>query len=38
MSLISDWLKGCFTITELSVTYGVSRKTVYKWINRYDTD
>lgn len=38
VSLISDWLKGCFTITELSVTYGVSRKTVYKWINRYDTD
>lgn len=34
--LISDRLEGGLTVTELSVIYGVSRKTVYKWIGRYD--
>lgn len=33
--LISDRLEGGFSVTELSVIYGVSRKTAYKWISRY---
>lgn len=36
VKLISDWLKESFSITELSVIYGVSRKTAYKWIGRYE--
>jgi transposase InsO family protein len=35
LRLISDWLAG-YTITELSVIYGVSRKTIYKWTDRYE--
>ena len=35
LKLIADHLAG-YSITELSVIYGVSRKTVYKWTKRYD--
>jgi len=35
VQLIGDYLKGC-SITRLSEAYGVSRKTVYKWIHRYE--
>ncbi|PIX84914.1 MAG: IS481 family transposase, partial [Nitrospirae bacterium CG_4_10_14_3_um_filter_53_41] len=35
LKLIADRLAG-YGVTELSVIYGVSRKTVYKWITRYD--
>jgi transposase InsO family protein len=35
LKLIADWLDG-YSITELSVIYGVSRKTVYKWTARYN--
>ncbi len=35
IELIGDWLKKEHTITELSYMYGVSRPTVYKWIERY---
>ena len=35
MQLIGDWLKGEFSITDLSESFGVSRPTVYKWIARY---
>lgn len=35
LKLIADWLVG-YRITELSVIYGVSRKTIYKWIERYN--
>lgn len=34
IQLISDLLAG-YTVTELSVAYGVSRKTIYKWQDRY---
>ena len=34
VQLISDYLRG-FSPTRLSTAYGVSRKTVYKWIERY---
>jgi len=35
LKLIADHLAG-YSITELSVIYGVSRKTIYKWTKRYD--
>jgi len=34
--LITDYLSGDWSISELSVQYEVSRKTVYKWIARYE--
>jgi transposase InsO family protein len=33
--LIADYLRDMFPITELCQLYGVSRKTAYKWIDRY---
>jgi len=34
--LVNDWNAGCFSITDLSHKYGVSRPTVYKWLSRYE--
>jgi len=33
--MINDWLKKEYSITDLSNSYGVSRKTLYKWIERF---
>jgi transposase-like protein len=33
--MIDQWLSREYSVTELSESYGVSRKTLYKWINRY---
>ena len=38
VALVGDWLRQEWTITELGVRYGVSRKTVYKWLDRYAAD
>lgn len=38
MELVSDWRKGEYTVTELGKIYGVSRKTVYKWLDRYELE
>jgi putative transposase len=35
VKLISCWLEGNNDISELSRKFGVSRKTIYKWIHRY---
>lgn len=35
VKLISLWMDGIYGITELSIRFRVSRKTVYKWIDRY---
>jgi len=35
VKLISLRLDGIYGITDLSIKFGVSRKTVYKWIDRY---
>jgi transposase InsO family protein len=35
VKLIGSWLENKYTITELSTKFSVSRKTIYKWINRY---
>jgi transposase InsO family protein len=32
---IADYLRGCLSISELCALYDVSRKTGYKWIDRY---
>lgn len=37
VKLITDYLNGEHSISELSWEYGVSRKTVYKWIGRYES-
>lgn len=35
MQIITFWKEKLYTVTELSEKYGISRKTVYKFINRY---
>jgi putative transposase len=36
--LVHDYLRGGFTVAELSDRYGVSRKTIYKWVARFECD
>lgn len=36
MRFVTDWLSGCWTMTELCADYQISRKTGYKWVDRYD--
>jgi transposase InsO family protein len=36
IGLIGDYLKGEYTVTQLSEVYEVSRNTIYKWIKRYE--
>ena len=36
IQLIADWQSQYFSITDLCQKYGVSRPTVYKWLNRYE--
>jgi putative transposase len=38
LKFIADWKRGELSMTELSRMYGVSRKTVYKWLGRYQRD
>jgi transposase len=38
ISLISDWCSGVYTISELARAYGVTRPTVYKYIERYEEE
>lgn len=33
---IADWLRKSYTFSELCNRYGISRKTGYKWISRFD--
>ncbi len=35
VQMIADWVSQEHSITELAELYGVSRKTVYKWVGRY---
>lgn len=35
VEMVGDWLKNESSITELSEMYGVSRVTIYKWLNRF---
>ncbi len=38
VKLLTEYLEGEYGITELSQTYEVSRKTMYKWIARYEKE
>jgi putative transposase len=37
VAFIADWLREEWTMTELAERYGISRKTGYKWVARYDS-
>ena len=36
VAFIADWLRDEWTMTELAERYQISRKTAYKWVDRYD--
>jgi transposase InsO family protein len=36
MRFVTDWQAGCWTMTDLCADYRISRKTGYKWVERYD--
>jgi transposase InsO family protein len=38
IKMISSWMSGDYSVTELSRIHNVSRKTIYKWIERYQYD
>jgi transposase InsO family protein len=38
VAFIADWLRKEWTMTELAERYGISRKTAYKWTDRYTAD
>lgn len=38
VAFIADWLRGEWTMTELAERYAISRKTAYKWVDRYEVD
>lgn len=38
IQMIGDYLSGEYTITRLSEMYEVSRKTIYKWVRRYESE
>jgi putative transposase len=35
LQLVQEYRSGLFTMTELAEQYGISRKTGYKWVDRY---
>jgi putative transposase len=38
VALIADWLRDEWSMTELAERYRISRKTAYKWVERYEAD
>ena len=38
VAFIAEWLRDEWTMTELAERYQISRKTAYKWVDRYDAD
>lgn len=38
VAFVADWLRDEWTMTELAARYGISRKTAYKWVERYEDD
>jgi len=36
IKMISAWMGGDYAVSELAAEYGISRKTAYKWIERYE--
>jgi len=37
MRFVTDWQRDCWTMTELCADYQISRKTGYKWVDRFET-
>jgi putative transposase len=37
-AFLADWVHDEWTMTELAARYGISRKTAYKWVDRYADD
>ena len=37
MRFVTDWQRDCWTMTELCADYQISRKTGYKWVDRFAT-
>ena len=38
VAFIADWLREEWTMTALAERYQISRKTAYKWVDRYEAD
>jgi putative transposase len=38
VQFVTEFRSGLFTMTELVAQYGISRKTGYKWVDRYEAD
>ena len=38
VAMIGDWIKDESSIAELSRIYGVSRVTIYKWLERFEAE
>ena len=38
VAFIADWLRDEWTMTDLARRYGITRKTGYKWVDRYRQD
>lgn len=38
VAFIADWLRNEWTMSGLAERYGISRKTAYKWVERYEGD
>ena len=38
LEFVREYTSGLFTMTELAAEYGISRKTGYKWLERYEAD
>ena len=38
IQFIRDWLRRTHSVSELCALYGISRKSGYKWIDRYMKD
>jgi transposase InsO family protein len=36
MRFVTDWQRDCWTMSELCADYQISRKTGYKWVDRYE--
>ena len=38
VAFMADWLRNEWTMSDLACRYGISRKTAYKWVERYEGD
>lgn len=38
VAFVADWLRDEWTMSDLALRYGISRKTAYKWVERYEAD